>query len=126
MAERTVATSLLRGWDTAALAAHTAMSIIDGSARLIGALLTPRHEFTSSILSIELRCRTSTEIGLFGLLVALSPREVCVALGTRPARAFVYALDAPDAGELAERMQRVETRILRVTRGRNAVQEVVS
>lgn len=126
MVERTLTTTLLRGWDTVALAGHTGMSIIDGSARLIGALLTPRHEFTSSILGFELRCRSRTEIGLFGLLVALSPREVCVAVGTRPPRVFVYALDSPDADELTERMQQLEKRILRVTRGRDALKEVAS
>lgn len=124
MAERTIGTALLRGWDAVALTGYVVASVVRASAGLMRALLAPHHEFTSSVLRVELRCRTGTEIGLFGVLVALSPREVCVALGTQPPTAFVYALDAPDPDELAVRMRSLETRLLRVTRGRGTLQEV--
>ncbi len=111
-----------RGWDFVILVGYVVGAIAGGAAGLVRAILSPSHVFTTRIVRVELRCQSSTEIGLFALLLALSPREVCVALGTRPAVAFIFALDAPGTDELADRMRRLETRILRVCRGRHAME----
>lgn len=114
---------LTRTWDLVVLVVTVAAGVVSDSARVMSGVLRPSHRFTSSVLELPLRCRTSREIGVFTTLIGVSPTEITVAVATEPPRAFVYALDAPDPDALTAKLRELETRVLRVTRGRTGVEE---
>ncbi|MDD9208182.1 Na+/H+ antiporter subunit E [Georgenia sp. 10Sc9-8] len=113
---------LIRVWDTAALVVTVAVGAVVDGVGLMRGILTPRHRFTSSVLELPLRCRSPREIGVFSTLIGVSPTAITVVVGAEPPRLFVYAVDAPDRAPLIAKLRGLETRVLRVTRGRDDVE----
>lgn len=113
---------LTRVWDTVVLVVAVAVGAVVDGAVLMRGILTPRHRFTSSVLELPLRCRSPREIGVFATLIGVSPTAITVVVGADPPRLFVYALDAPERAPLVAKLRGLETRVLRVTRGRGDVE----
>lgn len=92
--------------------------LILSSLRVAYDVVTPAANRRVAVVRVPLEARTDLEIGLFSLLVTVTPGSmVCMLILEGDARvAYVHAMFVEDPGEFAWQMRDIERRVLELTR----------
>lgn len=96
--------------------------VVKGSWHVARDALTPGLDSTPAIVELPLRCRSDLEITAMASSITITPGTLVLgtaaAQGDDPPTLFVHSLYEPDRAQLIAGLRDMESRLLRVTRGR--------
>lgn len=96
--------------------------VVSGSIDVITHIFKPGTYGHPMIVELPLRCVTDVEITLMASSITITPGTLVVAVGAgddhRPPTLFVHSLFSDSEDEALEGLQDMESRLLKVTRGR--------
>lgn len=101
----------------AAFALWYLAELVEANALVVVEVLRPSYAGRPSIVRVPLRARGAFEITLLANLVSLVPGTLSVDLDGEHRHLYVHGLHVSDPESLRAHVQRLEDRLLRVTRG---------
>lgn len=113
----------MRLWYLASYLLFIIREVYVGSWAIARDTLTPGVDSTPAIVELPLRCRSDLEITALTSSITITPGTLVLgtaaAQGSRPPTVFVHSLYGASREEILAGLRDMESRLLRVTRGRD-------
>lgn len=115
---------MIHPWYAVRYVGYIAVELFLGAWQIARDVFTPGRALRPAIVELPLRCATDLEITWMASSITITPGTLVVgtaaAHGDRPASLFVHAMYAESREQVLADLRDMESRLLRVTRGRRA------